>query len=236
MKLLSQLEDSEWTCCAYCQKLHPREEFDMMYRLIGPCLRRCNDWAGILDICPCISMTIRDRAYVVKYLMRKSTDDRIVRRFIDTGLFKDSANDQGERCLLHECRAYSTVQAVTMLTLTQGDRLRAYSWYRLPTTVFAPEMEPVWLCPCTPLKERHYLMRNSDTWHCISCDSDTTKLTDSNTPGFTLNAIRPLGIGEWPRATGYLRYSLQYTPRIHVEPLLNSNITFHENLIANCYT
>lgn len=230
MKLLSQLEDSKWTCCAYCQKLHPREEFDAMYRLIGPCLRRCNDWAGILDICPCISMTIRDRAHVVKYLMRKSTDDRIARRFIDTGLFKDSANDQGGRCLLHECRAYSAVQAVTILTLTEGNRLRAYYWYKLPTNYLISEMVPVWLCPTKWLS----LMRNSDTWHCPSCSSDITKLTDSNTPDMTVvNVRRPLGIGEWPRATGYLRLSSQYTLSIDMTPLLNTNIPSYEALIAN---
>ena len=68
MTLLLQLENHHWTCCGRCQKLHPRQEFPSFELQDPPYKRKCMPWAGILDLCPCVALTIRDRKHIVDYL------------------------------------------------------------------------------------------------------------------------------------------------------------------------
>lgn len=93
MTLFAQLEDSKWACCGQCLKLHTRAEFDLVNLSRRPSSRRCADWAGIVGLCPCITLTIQDRAHVVRFLTGMETDDPVVRRFFDTGLLKESVNE-----------------------------------------------------------------------------------------------------------------------------------------------
>lgn len=83
-------------------------------------VRRCFAGAGILDVCPCVSLTVRERAGVVRYLARRQmqtqTEDRVVRRYIDTGLFRTKLDSQGRQCLRNECHAYSTAKSQVTLT------------------------------------------------------------------------------------------------------------------------
>lgn len=62
-KLLKQLEDDKWYCCAGCQKLHPASDFrEDTYRW-GAEERTCKfgPQVGIVHLCPCIKMTFRDK-------------------------------------------------------------------------------------------------------------------------------------------------------------------------------
>ncbi|KAL4953343.1 hypothetical protein BDW69DRAFT_184545 [Aspergillus filifer] len=70
-KLLSRLEDRRLKYCVKCMKLHRRESFAQpTYH--GPMIYRDYCWteAGVVDICPCISLTIRDKARIVQCLRR----------------------------------------------------------------------------------------------------------------------------------------------------------------------
>ena len=68
--LLTQLEDSHWAFCVGCQKLHPRQEFP---ELLLRSKRSCTNLAGIVDLCPCIALTLRDRTRIVEYLRSRGT-------------------------------------------------------------------------------------------------------------------------------------------------------------------
>lgn len=65
-QLLMKLEDRRWAYCSACLKLHPWREFPRL-ALKDPVLQRaCDHLAGIVDLCPCISLTVRDRARAIK--------------------------------------------------------------------------------------------------------------------------------------------------------------------------
>lgn len=67
-QLLVRLQSRSWIYCGRCLVLHPRKEF-RKYSLADPALQRsCVRHMGIVDICPCASLTIREFAYVVKLL------------------------------------------------------------------------------------------------------------------------------------------------------------------------
>lgn len=74
MALLMLLENEKWACCERCQRLHPRKEFPASQPDHPPWRRTCMAWAGIVDLCPCISLTIRDRTRVVEYLKAPQSD------------------------------------------------------------------------------------------------------------------------------------------------------------------
>ncbi|KAL4969955.1 F-box protein [Aspergillus stella-maris] len=70
-QLLLRLEDRRLKYCVKCMKLHHRESFAQpTYH--GPMVYRDYCWseAGVVDICPCISLTIRDKARIVQCLRR----------------------------------------------------------------------------------------------------------------------------------------------------------------------
>lgn len=66
VRTLLQLENSHWTWCATCQRLHPKIEFsEHQLQNVSPWQRMCRLWSGIVDLCPCIAITPRDRAHIV---------------------------------------------------------------------------------------------------------------------------------------------------------------------------
>ncbi|KAL4937847.1 hypothetical protein BDV06DRAFT_65521 [Aspergillus oleicola] len=69
--LLTRLEDRRLKYCVKCMKLHRRESFAQpTYH--GPMVYRKYCWteAGVVDLCPCITLTIRDKARIVRCLRR----------------------------------------------------------------------------------------------------------------------------------------------------------------------
>lgn len=59
-QLLLRLENADWKYCSQCLKLHPRKEFRAASLITQPLERSCADNAGIVDICPCYSWTLRE--------------------------------------------------------------------------------------------------------------------------------------------------------------------------------
>ena len=63
-RTLIQLQNSRWLFCAACQKLHPKIEISGHQELkVSPWQRKCRQWSGIVDLCPRIAITPRDRTY-----------------------------------------------------------------------------------------------------------------------------------------------------------------------------
>lgn len=201
MELLLQLENSRWACCAGCQKLHRRKEFLPKSRLKKYPLRRmCMSGSGLVDLCPCIALTIRDRKHVVQYLMGSNNLS-----FVDKGYLEDSCNDKGERCLIHKCTSYATVRVEIVLSLAQGDRLVARTRHEVPPAVIDWKME------CVPCCRHFFLWRSiintldyGSPWHCEYCDTEIAGPRDRNTLDLTavVTTTRDLGKGIWPTDLG----------------------------------
>lgn len=72
-QLFLRLENHRWAYCAKCLKLHTRAQFTK-YSLGKSALERsCTFKAGIVDICPCISLTRRGRDRFIKILKSRAT-------------------------------------------------------------------------------------------------------------------------------------------------------------------
>lgn len=206
MELLVLLENSRWACCAGCQKLHRRDEFLPKPRLKKhhlkkhPLKRMCMPESGLLDLCPCITLTIRDRKHVVEYLMGGSNLN-----LVDKGYLEDSCNDKGERYLTHKCSSYKTIRVEIVLSLSQSGRLIARARHEVPPAVLDWQMECVSCC-------RHFhlwrlitkLLTYGPSWSCDSCHMNVAGLRDPNTLDLTVvvTTTRDLGKGLWPTDLG----------------------------------
>ena len=146
MTLLTQLEDSRWACCARCQKLHPRQEFPR-YELkeSHPWERSCVNSAGIIDLCPCIALTLRDRTRIVEHLRREKTAKNRTLNHIRRGLLS-LKDDGGELYLLHRCTAYPKIRIEIRLSLTDSGQLVSHARYETRLSVHNWRVDSVRVC------------------------------------------------------------------------------------------
>lgn len=196
MSLLRQLEDNKWACCIRCQMLHSREEFSG-YELTQPaCERYCTSSARLFDICPCLTLTSRSRAHIVRHLERR-TNGKLTPDLISRALLKDSHSDTGEHALLHECGAYN-IQVKIRLSIEKGDKLTVCTHYEVPAPV--SNVNSVYLCRHERLENSLKASQNTNHRSCTYCNTHITKLSNySNVPGsITVQTTRYLGRGEWP--------------------------------------
>jgi hypothetical protein len=97
-QLLLRLENRRWAYCAQCLKLHPRKEFTRHSLRQLALERSCTYYAGIADLCPCISLTIRGRDQLVKILKSPASQPKT-----KYGLFEYDFDDGGQPSLGHSC-------------------------------------------------------------------------------------------------------------------------------------
>lgn len=203
VRTLLQLENSRWAFCAACQKLHPKNEFSghQLWN-VSPWQRMCRLWSGIVDLCPCIAITPRDRTHIVEYLMgkRQSLD------LVEKGLLQD-----GEQCiLLHKCNAYSAVQVDIKFSLAEDDKLIASVQCKMPYSALNQNVESARFCCGQDL--RYWLsirLRFQSVADCPLCYTRGVKIKDPNTPElFSAHATRDLGRGIYP--TDVIRYDDQW--------------------------
>lgn len=97
-KMIERLEDRRWLACSKCLKLHPRMAFPAKELRSSPTARACNlgELAGLVDLCPCIKLTFRDKVNLVKILK-----DREVLNQMPSAIFGSRGYD--ERYLWHSC-------------------------------------------------------------------------------------------------------------------------------------
>lgn len=69
-QFLRYLENRHWRCCSFCLKLHRVTEFSRKELDRVAEKRGCNmgRWAGIVELCPCIRLTFRDKLKLVEQL------------------------------------------------------------------------------------------------------------------------------------------------------------------------
>lgn len=202
MTLLIQLENSGWACCARCQKLHPRKEFSDLweeYLLLepsSPWSRKCTTWAGILDLCPCIAMTLRDRKHIVEYLSGTRECRKPVLNLIRKGLLQDSLNEKGERCLSHTCPARKSVQLDITLALRDSGRLTSCAKYGASVSA-SRRLESIGIC--CGVRRLSWCLNNSATYTCGSCHAQIVPLPHpgAGSDSRTVQVTRFLGKGAW---------------------------------------
>ena len=189
MSLLIQLQNDNWACCGRCQRLHPSREFSAQQLIdYDPWNRTCMAWAGILDLCPCIPLTVRDRTHIVKYL--KSPKHRKPKlKSIDDGLLLLTGGQQLE----HQCRAYPHVQISMRLSLTDHDELILDTQYEVPSLdVPWREIDGTMPLCCSQVWLDVFRHQDGSPWKCSLCDACMLlKPAD----GVKVRVLRLLGLG-----------------------------------------
>ncbi|KAL2793340.1 hypothetical protein BJX66DRAFT_338944 [Aspergillus keveii] len=107
-QLLHRLEgDSDSIAyCAKCLKLHRQDHFDLNWSYFsGPPGYNpyCNRRAGIVDLCPCVSMTLLDRRAVGKYLVQTAKNKVAYLNGPLGASFQQVTTDCGLPGLFHRC-------------------------------------------------------------------------------------------------------------------------------------
>lgn len=97
-QIFLRLENRRWAYCAKCLKLHPRREFTRRLLKQSALGRSCTCYAGIADLCPCISMTIRNRDQLVNILKSPAKPTKT-----KYGPFEYDFDDAGHPTLGHVC-------------------------------------------------------------------------------------------------------------------------------------
>ena len=195
MTLLMQLEDHRWLCCGKCQKLHPWKEWDQHNVCMkSPLTRSCMPGAGIVDLCPCISLTIRDKSHIIGYLLGKRTGKPPF--LVSNGLLQDSYNEKKKRYTLwHKCGAYLTAHVEIELSITHGSQLLSSARYDVYPDIYAPWLLSLYICSHhTNLDECLEVHRDA----CIVCDTFSDILS-SNSGSTAVRISRYLGPDEWRR-------------------------------------
>lgn len=191
MKLFTQLEDKRWTCCAACQRLHPRGEFPSFELEYSPWRRSCRWWSGIVNLCPCIAITPRDRTHVGEYLRgsRKSLNlvDKGSWRMASSVSYICATPTHPFRWKLH-------------FPLEKKIFLMVYAEYKVPCAALTRDMESVYFCAHGDLRGC-LLSRlcHSPSRVCNWCRTLGVKSTSPDVPDLVLaQATRNLGEIKYP--------------------------------------
>lgn len=140
---------------------------------LSPWERTCSEWAGIVDLCPCISLTLRERSRVVEHLkVPESTNLNLIKRGV---LVRDS---YGQR-LLHQCKAYPRIQIEVKLCLTESEQLNVTTCYEGPYTIalLSREVDYQMLICCSKTWLDAMISRRKPCWNCLSCHARITNLS-----------------------------------------------------------
>jgi hypothetical protein len=147
-QLLLRLENRRWAYCAKCLKLHPRKEFTRHLLRQSALERSCTHYAGIADLCPCISLTIRNRDHLVKILKPPAKPAKT-----KYGPFEYDLDHRGQPRLGHAC-VYSTksgyvVRVALVLHLKETVQLCAVARHTILFSFSDAHLaaEPTFACP-----------------------------------------------------------------------------------------
>jgi hypothetical protein len=146
-QLLLRLENHHWAYCAKCLKLHPRKQFTRKLLRKSALERSCTCYAGIADLCPCISLTIWGRDQLIKVLSSPAKPAKT-----KYGPFEYDFDDKGHPSLGHCCifrtRSGYDVRVALVLFIKGNGHLCVVARH---TTSFSSSAhltaEPTFACP-----------------------------------------------------------------------------------------
>lgn len=196
MSLLLLLQNKTWACCGRCQRLHRRTEFPwQQLRDHHAWNRACMPYAGIVDLCPCISLTLRDRAHIVEYLKAPESKKPSL-NLITRGILLPQK--PSKEYLVHKCTAYRHFRIEMRFEITGTDQLITCTQYT------APNLNPPWkkldagvpLC-CSKVWTDALRARPMYPWSCDKCDTRIVNLMPSHERMVMVNVTRFLGRETW---------------------------------------
>lgn len=201
-QLLLRLENHEWAYCGRCLKLHPRKEFHEKL-LAEPALKRfCAGYAGIIDLCPCATLTFRDMEHLATLLKSPTTPHQTK---IGPFTFNRSAGFQSRPHLSHCCSLPTTsdykAQFKIHISIDSSDNVDVTARYTISfSSSYAHlQAEPIFHCPHRGLT---CLMNQKDaTQVCPGCRtiSVRSRAPESEGPNaFVFDVTRFLGRCKWP--------------------------------------
>lgn len=214
-QFLLLLEDDCWLYCSRCLKLHPRCRF---WDRSGPPLRRVCKYngAGVVDLCPCLSLTFFDRNRLERSL-RKGVLDTSLSSAIQEA-FQISTRD-GKRSLIHRCsivdHADAFITLTMVITFNTDHNLVLQSRYNLhfnrpqPSQGThemhspLPDMEPVLFCPELDILEflhKGYRLQSFRTCSICSAFVLGSEATDDGL-FVVVHCIRYMALIDWWGAT-----------------------------------
>lgn len=198
-QLLLRLQNRRWACCWGCLKLHPRKEFPWHSHLRPSLDRSCTAFAGIADLCPCISLTLRARERLISFLKSSPKPETKYGPFVYT------FNERGLPCLSHTCAYMYTHIGYTMdfgvyLSINSAGGLRLVTRHRLqfPSPDTYIKAVPMFVCP-------HQDLLSPKNWDgdqvwidktCVYCRTNYSTSSEGRIhPEFW--AVRNLGSCKW---------------------------------------
>lgn len=223
-QVLRRLEkNSGWEFCPGCWKLHPRSAarrtpkkshcLECQFLLHGQ-QGWCLPSAGVVDLCPCLSITFRDQADLMKTL--ESVQDRVHagREFYYNRLFSHPSFGKKRSCLWHQCsitdHPYGSVDIETGIWISVEQCLVVENRYTFcinrssrtsPSGVNYPS-----ICPHKDTKkwlQQFFLDAGLSFkgWHNVTFISRAAfwlKRESAELHQFKVRVTRILGQGKWP--------------------------------------
>ncbi|KAL2830444.1 hypothetical protein BJY01DRAFT_254631 [Aspergillus pseudoustus] len=99
-------DDDNINYCVKCLKLHRQNQFDLDWSYFaGPPVwkKYCTRDAGIVDLCPCVSMTVFDKRRVIKFLRQKGRGKEAYLAGSLGNAFEQITTEPGYPGLHHKC-------------------------------------------------------------------------------------------------------------------------------------
>lgn len=195
-RLLRRLENRHWAYCAECLKLHPRKEFGRGSLRHSAWRRACTDHAGIVDICPCISLTVRDREKIFERLKSPVKPAKI-----EFGAFRFFFVN-GNSSLGHSCTKSGSsrgdVRVIVHLRINPSGELEAVLNYTLRDCSLDAHLlaEPIFACPHQDLQS--LACTDKATKICQRCETFIFKSVAPEEDAITFEVLRRLGSSPWP--------------------------------------
>lgn len=187
-QLLLRLEDEKWVYCGDCLNLHPRQEFDQATLGESSLERRCKPDAGIVDLCPCVALTTRDRDKVINILKSGSPPhDMKYGSFI--------FGPAGQPSLFHTCSTCfgpgGSIKIVMRLHLQSSGCLFAQSDYTIsdPSHQSRHPAGPIFACPHKDILSLAH--SNTRFALCSECGTFISKVSEAKTT-LVVQVRRPL--------------------------------------------
>ena len=234
IKLLRQLEDSHWKYCSECWSLHPQSLWRIP-RSICPLILKlycppsyepshCMEYTGRVDICPCLTITLRDKLHLIETCKLARERIHYGREYYYNGILYHQSYGRLQRYLRHRCtftdHPFAKVNVKTTMwvdeeTLTFWVGSQYNFIYQEDSSKWLPSgLKTPWMCPhknTAGWLRRFFREAGSGysgypkysfplSCHCLSPPSCRwNDSTVSNEPHFLkISVKRNLGNSEWP--------------------------------------
>lgn len=175
MAFLINLGSRRWAFCGRCLVLHPRKAFPrrQLNRTREAYEQACVPWAGIVDLCPCLSLIIRGRRHIVEYLKGMVGEGEV-------GLVRKEMPEvkDAHASLVHECGVYHMDTSISIsitITLVESEQLQVPARYEA-------FFDDIWMQP--PWAKSVYIRPHKGVgWcmslrlpvqHCSTCDTHSS--------------------------------------------------------------